>query len=211
MYNGDQFLFEQTSICKANYIQQLTMKKKTVQIDFVILWRQIKAQWQMAQCLSRAQMVSLSLMVLKRGRTIERETLWAFWQIFPLREGKEGDSQPLLSTAFFKAAQKSLISLREAMQGGLVFLGTNLIRCCKKARVSFSIWGYEQMGLEADGVWGREGQGQMGLGANVSGQRPHGKQHPGLPATTGQVRSHGANPPYIASLRPIWAALKKAV
>ena len=107
----------------------------------------------MAQCSSRAQMVSLSLMVLKRGRTIERETLWAFWQIFPLREGKEGDSQPLFSTAFFKAAQKSLISLREAMQGGLAFLGTNLIRCCKKARVSFSMWGYEQMGLEADGVW----------------------------------------------------------
>ena len=54
----------------------------------------------------------------------------------------------------------------------------------------------------------------MGLGANVSGQRPHGKQHPGLPATTGQVRSHGANPPCIASLRLIkdfWAALKKAV
>ena len=61
------------------------------------------------------------------------------------------------ATAFFKAAQKSLISLREAMQGGLVFLGTNLIRCCKKARVSFSMWGYEQMGLKADGVWGREG------------------------------------------------------
>ena len=106
----------------------------------------------MAQCSSRAQMVSLSLMVLKRGRTIERETLWAFWQIFPLREEKEGDSQPLLSTAFFKAAHKSLISLREAMQGGLVFLGTNLIRCCKKARVSFSMWGYEQMGQTGFGA-----------------------------------------------------------
>ena len=75
------------------------------------------------------------------------------------------------------------------------------------------------VGLWANGVRGRRGLGQrglgqMGLGANVSGQCPHGKQHPGLPATTGQVCSHGANPPCIASLRPIkdfWAALKKAV
>ena len=37
----------------------------------------------------------------------------------------------------------------------LGFLGTNLICCCKKARVSFSMWGYGQMGLEANGVWGR--------------------------------------------------------
>ena len=77
------------------------------------------------------------------------------WRIFPLKEGKDVASQLLLKKAFFKAAQKSLPGLKEAMQGGLTFLGTNLIRCCKKAKVSFSMWGYGQMGLEADGVWGR--------------------------------------------------------
>ena len=73
-------------------------------------------------------------------------------------------------------------------------MGTNLIRYCKKARVSFSMWGYGQMGLEADGVWGRQGQGQMGLGANASGQRPHNKQHPGFPATRDQVCSPRSQP-----------------
>ena len=34
----------------------------------------------------------------------------------------------------------------------LGFLGTNLICCCKKARVLFSMWGYGQMGLETDGI-----------------------------------------------------------
>ena len=211
MYNRDQFLFEQTSICEANYIQQLTMKKKQQKLILPFFGGKSKpnGRWPSVHL---AQMVSLSLMVLKRRRTIGRETLWAFLQIFPLREGKEVASQLLSQTAFFKAAHESSIGLREAMQVGLAFLGTNLIRCCKKAKVSFSMWGYGQMGLEADGVWGRQGQGEMGLGANGSGQRPHGKQHPGLPAITDQVHSPRSQLSCIASLKPIkdfWAALKK--
>ena len=80
------------------------------------------------------------------------------------------------------------------MQIGLAFLGTNLIRCCKKAKVSFSMWGYGQIGLEAAGVGGRQGQGQMGLGAIGSGQRPHDKQYPRLPAITDQVRAPRSQP-----------------
>ena len=68
------------------------MKKK--QYKLILSFFGGKSKPSGRRCSSCAEMVSLSLMVLKRRRIIERKILWAFWRIFPLREGKEGASQP---------------------------------------------------------------------------------------------------------------------
>ena len=101
----------------------------------------------MTQCPSRVQMASLSLIVLKKCRIIGRGSLQAFWWVLCLREGKEVASQLLSWTAFLKAAQKSLIGLREAALGGLA-LETNFICCCKSKGVIcyVGLWANEVRG-----------------------------------------------------------------
>ena len=51
------------------------------------------------------------------------------------------------------------------------------------------------MGLGVDGVRGKWASGQMGLGANGSGQRPHGKQHPGTSNSNDHQDGGDSRPP----------------
>ena len=127
MYNGDQFLFEQTGICKASHIQQLTMEKEQKKLILSFFGGKSKPNSRWPSFHRAPRQLSFSLMVLKRCRTIGRGTLQVFWWILCLSVGKEVASQPLSQTAFFNPAQKSLIGLRELTQGGLAPWGTNLI------------------------------------------------------------------------------------
>ena len=76
---------------------------------------------------------------------------------FSLERGKGG----CLTAFVIDGLLKTCPEIFDRPKGGntrrVGFFGTNLIRCCtcKKAKVSFFMWDYGQMGLEADGVWGR--------------------------------------------------------
>ena len=77
------------------------MKKKTVEIDYIILWGQIKVDGPVS--ISRADGQPLPDCVE------EAQDYWNknFASFLSLRVGKEVAFQPLSFTAFFKAAQKS--------------------------------------------------------------------------------------------------------
>ena len=93
----------------------------------------------MAQYLSRMQIVSLFLILLKSRRTIGRGTLSFLADLF--LESGEGSYLPaFVMDTVFNAAQKSFIGLREAMQGRLAPWGTILICYCRKSRVLFAMW-----------------------------------------------------------------------
>ena len=85
-----------------------------------------------------------------------RRKFVSFLADFSLERGKGG----CLSAFVKDSLLQSRLEIFDWPKGGNArrvdfFWETNLIHCCMKARVSFSMWNYGQMGLKADGVWGK--------------------------------------------------------
>ena len=92
---------------------------------------------------------------VEEGQDNWKRNFVGFLADLSLERGKGGCLTAFVIDGLLQSRSEIFNRPKEATQGGLGVLGTNLICCCKKAKVLFSMWGYGQMGLEADGVWGR--------------------------------------------------------